>query len=225
MSISRRGFENALSLTQSKISIEDRLVTVTKVQQLHPSRKTLHRLTLEPLKDFPQTIIAKQQKKGWEEFFEAEIQAYTTLRELQGEVIPHYYGRGLLNEVPALFISDIAGITLHDLACSNETSIQEICLEKQLQISFQALSKYGAVHWDVKLDNFLFCHSKDCGSGKMMIIDLESVTFSNEAWEIALNSGNVFSLMSDFKTVRNPNRPSSPVDWSNVGTLRTDCIA
>lgn len=188
-----------------------------EVEQLDPSRKTLHRLTLEPIIDFPRTIIVKQQKEGWEKEFQSEIQTYEKLKLLQGKVIPQYFGQRLFNEAPALFLSEVPGTTLHDIAHDNEWNIEQTLLESQLKKSLMALSEQGAVFWDAKLDNFMFCYHEGCEDGKVMIVDLEDVKFSDKTWEIALNLGSVSSLMSDFRDIRDPNRSSSPVDWSVVG--------
>lgn len=106
-----------------KIDLGGHLVTVIEVKQLDPYRKTLHRLTLEPSLDFPQSIIVKQQKDEWEDKFQPEIHAYKALSGLQGTVIPKLFCESFFKNTPALFLSDIAGTTLHNLARNDKYNI------------------------------------------------------------------------------------------------------
>lgn len=83
--------------------------------------------------------------------------------------------------------------------------------------------EHGAEHWDQKLGNFLFCDN-----GKVIVVDLEEVRFPDKCgpWEDSVNLGGVLHLMSDFRSIREPNRPSSPISFrmtrpDNGGTLGT----
>ncbi|KAJ6086075.1 hypothetical protein N7486_010356 [Penicillium sp. IBT 16267x] len=90
-------------------------VTVEYAKQLHPRRKTVHRLGLKSgsfrstIPPSVKTVIVKQRKDGWEKEFELEEQAYQKLGKLQGITIPELYGLGSFNGHPALILSDIAG--------------------------------------------------------------------------------------------------------------------
>ena len=147
----------------------------TKVEQLDPGRETLYRLELN-LDSFRHTIpatatvIVKQQKDEWEEEFRSEIKAYDKFKELQGTVIPHFFGHGSFNRLPALILSEVAGTTLYDLARDKECKVQDETLESQLEEVFAVLSGYGAVYWDQKLDNFLLSDND-----MVMVVDLEQV--------------------------------------------------
>lgn len=70
-----------------------------KAEQLDPNH-TLYRVEIEPVDDLPPTIIVKQQKEGWSEEFQQEIQAYA---------IPQFLGQGDFDGVPALILSEIVG--------------------------------------------------------------------------------------------------------------------
>ena len=135
-------------------------IMATKVEQLDPGRETLYRLELN-LDSFRHTIpatatvIVKQQKDEWEEEFRSEIKAYDRLKELQGRVIPHFFGHGSFDGIPALILSEVTGTNLYDLARDKECKVQEETLESQLDAVFNALSEYGPVYWDQKLDKFL----------------------------------------------------------------------
>lgn len=193
---------------------------------MDPCRKTLYRLELEQ-GSFRHTIpvavtrvIVKQQKDEWEEEFWGEKKAYDRLKELQGTVIPQIFGQGFFNGLPALIHSEVVGTTLYDLARSSKCKVQEEALKTQLEEVFKALSEYGAVYWDQKLDNFLFCDNGDCENSKMMIVDLEQVQFPEKIrpWEISVNRRGAISLMRDFRDIRHPNRESSPVRFRMTGS-------
>lgn len=110
------------------------------------------------------------QKDEWEEEFRSEIKAYDKFKELQGTVIPHFFGHGSFNRLPALILSEVAGTTLYDLARDKECKVQDETLESQLKEVFAVLSGYGAVYWDQKLDNFLLSDND-----MVMVVDLEQV--------------------------------------------------
>lgn len=174
----------------------------------------VYRLELgEPRFGLPETVIVKQQKHGREAEFCNEITAYKRLRKLQGTVIPTLFGRGSVNGLPALILSEVEGITLRDLAKVVEPSFQEKTLETPLEKTFQDLHKYGAEHCDLNLGNFMFCNNR-----QVVVIDLEEVEFPDrqQAWERSVNLGCVSYLMSRFRDVRYPRRASSPdVYWSS----------
>ena len=70
-------------------------------------------------------------------------------------MIPHFFGHGSFEELPALIQSEVVGTTLYDLARDKKCKVQEEALESQLEEVFNALSEYGPVYWDQKLDKFL----------------------------------------------------------------------
>lgn len=170
--------------------LDDQPITAAKIEQLDPGRETLWRLELDPsslqhtIPATTITVIIKQQKDEWEEEFRCEIQTYDRLKELQATVIPRLFGHGSFDGLPALIQSELIGTTLYDLARDNKCKVQEEVLETQLEEVFNALSEYGAVYWDQKLDNFLLCDN-----GKVMVVDLEQVRFPEalRRWESNVN--------------------------------------
>lgn len=84
-------------------------------------------------------------------------------------------------------------------------------MRRQLKEALSALYQYGAEYSDLRPDNFLVCDDE-----KVVIVDLEGVTFPEEPEEPSAsegcdNLGDVGYLMSKFRDIRDPNRPSSPV--------------
>ncbi|KAJ6126219.1 hypothetical protein N7471_010712 [Penicillium samsonianum] len=201
--------------------LNDLLIDVTEVEPLDPQRPVF-RLTLSsPLPlvdptaeiDAPSTVIVKQQKINSEDEFKQEIQAYEKLKELQGTVIPIFYGQGSFNGLDAFVISEVKGVTLHDLARAN-FGVQEDALKMHLEKALGAFDKHKALYWDAKPDNFLFCAKQS----KVMIVDLEQVEFPCPLQPWHRNSGSVDNLMSKFRDGRNPNRPLSPAGvWDQPG--------
>ncbi|PYH96872.1 hypothetical protein BO71DRAFT_407389 [Aspergillus ellipticus CBS 707.79] len=192
-------------------------ITATEAELLDQQR-TVYRLKIAPDSDrheLPTTatsVIIKQQKDDWEDEFEDEEKAYRRLEKLQGDVIPYFYGRGYFNGRPALILSDIDGISLKDLALSNnETS--EKSLKDHLEEVFTKLSKHGAIYRDQKLDNFLFCYDKECGKSKVRVVDLEQVEFPQDirTWHRQINQEGARSLIEEFRFRRNPGRKSPPL--------------
>jgi serine/threonine protein kinase len=176
---------------------------------LDPIRDNVYRCKLdEPCAGLPLSLVVKKQKTGWQEQFNMEIEAYGTLQELQGTVIPRFYGQCTVNGVPALLLSDIGGRTLETLAQNDDVPVKS--LKTLLARALSALSTHGAIYSDPRLDNFLLCDDK------IMIVDLEGVKFLPQPWEVDVNSGNVGYLMSRFKYLRNPKRAPSPINFSFV---------
>lgn len=198
--------------------LEGQLITAKNTKQLDPRRIYVHRLELESssfrhnIPSSVKTVLVKQQKDGWEDEFWLEKEVYERLNENQGIMILRLSGQGTFHGIPCLILSDIAGITLHDLA-HNRTEFQEITfqlLENRLTESLRNLYEYGAENWDQKLDNFLFC---DYNDNKVMIVDLEEVSFPDQIgdWETNVNLGGVGGLIDDIKGIRDQNYKPSPV--------------
>ncbi|PWY94005.1 hypothetical protein BO94DRAFT_543271 [Aspergillus sclerotioniger CBS 115572] len=192
--------------------------------ELLDQRRTVYRVKLKPdsyrhiIPETATSVIVKQQKDGWEEEFEDEETAYNKLKVLQGKVIPYFYGRGDFDGLPALILSDIDGIPLDDLALSNY-DISESSLKAYLEEVLSQFLKHGALYRDQKLNNFLFCDSTDCGSGKVMAVDLEQVEFPDRfrPWHYSVSQQGARSLMEDFRYKRSPGRESSPLELCMSG--------
>lgn len=191
--------------------LNDLAINVTEAERLDPGR-TVFRLTLSsPICYLPSTVIVKQQKIGWEDEFQQEIRAYKKLENLQGTIIPIFFGHGFFNGLDALVISEVKGVTLHDLARGN-FDVQQEALEMHLEKALGAFDRHKALYWDAKPDNFLFCTDTIPEKSKIMVVDLEQVEFprDHQPWYHTINSGSVGNLMSKFKDGKSPNRPLSP---------------
>lgn len=195
-------------------------ITARTLKTLDQRRQTVHRLETEPsschnaLLANVNSVIVKQQKDGWIAEFQHEKEAYKRLENLQGTIIPRLFGEGSLNGIPALILSEVSGSTLYELA-RNNAKVSEDILQGQLQLAFSVLQKHGVEYGDLRPENFLLCDN-----GKIVILDLEDVSFPRETGEaLSLDSGYLGDagyVMSKFRDIRNPNRPSSPVPFLQV---------
>lgn len=131
------------------------------------------------------------------------------MKDVQGRLIPQLYGQGSFDGIPALILSDVPGITLHHLALQKK-DIEDQVVEDALREAFKELHGCGGQHWDQKLDNFLFCQND-----KVVIIDLEDVKFpeKREPWESSLMLATANSLFREFRDLRYPDRPKTPIKW------------
>lgn len=138
------------------------------------------------------------------------------MKELQGNLIPFFFGQGYYDGLPALVLSEIRGITLYELARS-KNDFPRAALETSLEDAFRRFSEYGALYRDQRLDNFILCDhgSQKC---KVMVLDLEQVDFPDHLrpWEKLINSDGAMSLMQDFEDLRYPDREPSPVRFWQV---------
>ncbi|KAK0655244.1 hypothetical protein B0T16DRAFT_314567 [Cercophora newfieldiana] len=119
----------------------------------------------------PSRLILKKQKKNWEEEFEAEKAAYAKLHLLQGTVVPRLFGELQYDNTPALLMSDIGGVCL----AAPEGGMLELDEFRRLvRQALTALSRFGVLQDDTKLDNF---HLTD---GRVMVVDLEMTSNENQ---------------------------------------------
>ncbi|RAK85638.1 hypothetical protein BO79DRAFT_220561 [Aspergillus costaricaensis CBS 115574] len=207
------------------IQLDSHEIKASEVEHLDP-RRTVYRFHLEPdpscyrhiIPEPATSIIIKQRKEDWEEEFEDEKTAYTKLKDLQGQVIPYFYGQGYYNGLPALLLSDIPGITLDDLARSNE-EVPEKLIKSYLEDVFDKLSKYKAFYCDQKLDNFILCGDWEHGCDKVMAVDLEQVEIPDQVrpWHWSVNQEGARSLMEEFRYRRNPRSESTPLKIWKIG--------
>lgn len=139
------------------------------------------------------------------------MRAYGRLENLQGGVITKLLGEGFFNGRPAIILSEVVGTPLHRLARDNTVEVDEKALQSGLVEALRALFSSDAKYWDQRLDNFLFCEDKERGQGKVMIVDLEQVTFpdqsfswedSTRTWEESMNFGTAYSLTRTFCKTR-----------------------
>ncbi|ESZ96260.1 hypothetical protein SBOR_3315 [Sclerotinia borealis F-4128] len=144
----------------------------------------------------PSTVILKKRKPDWDEEFETEKRMYRHLAPLQGTVIPHYYGEAVYDGSPALVLSDIGGEILEDdsiIKCRHDhNSLPQSgddddldILEAKLKEAFKMLTTYGVIHEDTQLHNIFVVDDR------VMVIDLEQASVSDNIWDSNFNSGSV----------------------------------
>ena len=94
-------------------------------------RDRVFRVEIEPIVGLPRFIIVKQQKAkgGGAKDFECEKEAYSRLQELQGRVIPQYFGDGPFYGILAMFLLEIIGSTLYNVARNKNLGIDTSNLE------------------------------------------------------------------------------------------------
>lgn len=205
----------------STVYLDGLPIAARTLKTLDQRRQTVHRLETEPsschnsLPANVDSVIVKQQKDGWIAQFQREKEAYKRLGNLQGTIIPRLFGEGSLNGIPALILSEVSGSTLYELA-RNKTEVSEDTLQSQLQEVFSVLQNHGVEYGDLRPENFLLCDN-----GKIVILDLEDVSFPRETGEAPPLEdsgylGDAGYVMSKFRDIRNPNRPSSPVSFLQV---------
>ncbi|KAJ5139304.1 uncharacterized protein N7515_004152 [Penicillium bovifimosum] len=191
------------------LKLGDQAITVTDVKWLDQNR-TVYRLEIEPVNDLPPAVVVKQQKEGWSNEFEKE-EAYGRLKDLQGDMIPQCFGLGYFDGIRALVFSEVVGTTLLDLARSKKP-VDEENMKDKLTAVFKSLSTRGAIYWDQKLDNFMYCDNGGSDASKVMVLDFEQVEFptSFPPWKLGVNNEGARTLMEDFRDIRDRYHGTSP---------------
>lgn len=180
-------------------------IVARKMVRQHPCRGVF-RVELEPgsfRHNIPQevdTIILKCQKDDWEDEFKNERDAYERLEDLQGHILPTLYGQGTFDGRPALVLSHEAGPTLNEFAADIHNELNFETIEILLDDVFKTFTKYGAVYWDQKVDNFLLNPQE----GRVIALDLEDVKFPGnfEQIDYSVNKGGARSLLDGMEATR-----------------------
>ncbi|KAJ4307646.1 hypothetical protein N0V84_012590 [Fusarium piperis] len=123
----------------------------------------------------PTNIILKTERQGKEEehgdpdeLMDTEIRAYNQLKPVQGIVVPVYYGEVRCNGFRSIIIQDVGGASLREPA-GILLEFEE--LARMLEECYLVLIRFGVRLEDTQLGNFILV------DGKVMVIDLEMVTF------------------------------------------------
>ncbi|KAI1287151.1 hypothetical protein F5Y03DRAFT_380579 [Xylaria venustula] len=142
-------------------------------------RTALQRLIPEWL--LPPVILLKEMDPTRPDDFHNEVSTYKRLRGLQGYYVPRCFGTAISdNAIPALVLDYVDGTPLHQLDL--ETLVSPVVLQAYhqhttlptvqsddipnphlalaLKNMFDALSKYGVVHGDGKLHNFIWTNDR-----------------------------------------------------------------
>ena len=210
-------------MQEQTLKLGDQTITVTDVKRLDQNRP-VYRLEIEPVNNLLSTVIIKQQKEGWSDEFEKEASSYGRLKDLQGDKIPVFFGQGYFDGIRALVFSEVVGTTLLDLARSKKP-IDEKTMKDKLIGVFQSLSARGAIYWDQKLDNFMYCDNGAPDASKVMVVDFEQVEFPTlfRPWKLGVNNEGARALMDDFRDTRDRYHETSPVrPWEHEPDSRDE---
>lgn len=108
----------------------------------------------------------KNYRPDWDNSFANEKDTYKRLKPLQVRIMPHFVGSAEFDKVPSIVLSRLEGTPL---CKQGPAALPAEDLEPQLEVILRAFTKFGVVHDDPKLDNFLLV------KGRVMVVDLESV--------------------------------------------------
>lgn len=122
--------------------------------------------TLFPEWSLPSRLVLKICKVDWDEEFKAEKATYKDLKDLQGVLIPKYYGELSHNGTRACLLSDIGGACMATPAGAVLTMAD---FKDMMTGTLTALVEFGMLPDDTKLDNFHLV------GDKVMAVDLEMV--------------------------------------------------
>ncbi|KZN88177.1 hypothetical protein EN45_067480 [Penicillium chrysogenum] len=131
---------------------------------------------------------------------------------------------GYFDGIRALVFSEVVGTTLLDLARSKKP-IDEKTMKDKLIGVFQSLSARGAIYWDQKLDNFMYCDNGAPDASKVMVVDFEQVEFPTlfRPWKLGVNNEGARALMDDFRDTRDRYYETSPVrPWEHEPDSRDE---
>ena len=141
---------------------------------------------LRPTCLLPAVVVFKKEKEGWAREFEEESERYRKRVDMQGHLLPIYYGIGLDHEKRGIFLS-YCGVNLEE-----QLEIDEDHLRDMLHDTLSEMKKCGLFHDDLKLSNVLY-------DGKQLrIIDLE-YTEHPDAWDVEENTKNLLYFYRDLK--------------------------
>ncbi|KAK3371894.1 hypothetical protein B0H63DRAFT_513445 [Podospora didyma] len=121
----------------------------------------------------PTDIILKQQKMIGEkeiakELFDTEVRAYERLKDIQGAVVPIYYGQVRYDGRKALILQDVGGVSLAEPVCAT-LEVEEF--SRLLQECYRALHAFAVHQSDAQCGNFHLI------GGRLMALDLEMADF------------------------------------------------
>lgn len=116
----------------------------------------------------PPTIILKRCKPGWGDEFNRELDNYSRMRSLQGEIIPWCYGevkccQGRSRPRKAILLSDVGDKTL------SHSNLTEQDVRDGLTHIYRSLAEFDLIQEDSKVHNFHLFRRK------IVAIDLEQV--------------------------------------------------
>ena len=129
------------------------------------AQDTVKRLWPGPF--LPECVILKTKKPepGWEEEWANERRMYDKLKDLQGSVIPVFYGDAEFNGKPALLLSYVAGPPLFEVS-----HLEVADVRRKLEEAFLPLEQRGVYQDDPKMGNLILADGD-----RLVNVDLEHV--------------------------------------------------
>ncbi|KAL1842748.1 hypothetical protein VTK73DRAFT_3048 [Phialemonium thermophilum] len=114
----------------------------------------------------PATVVLKKWKRDWDDEFDEERDAYDTLKPLQGDLIPVFYGKTRCEGTRALVLSDADGVA----ACrQGMPPLPPEEFRRRVETVYRKLGALGFSFHDANLGHILL--TRDGGA---MLVDLES---------------------------------------------------
>ena len=152
-----------------------------------------------PILFLPQRFILKKIKKNFEDKFENEKAIYARLKDLQGDLIPKFYGEVEFEGSRALVISYVDGQILSDITDLTLEQVQRLAKN-----AFSPLQQRGVVPDDMKLDNFILV------GDRLVLIDLEDVDEPYDPQELEETTLDaVLMLLQYYKSIQRDGK----LDW------------
>ncbi|KAL8306253.1 hypothetical protein RB600_008907 [Gaeumannomyces tritici] len=113
----------------------------------------------------PPRIVLKKLKHDWDEEFHNEIYMYRRLEELQGRVIPVFYGQGECEGTRCLLLSEVDGVPAHR---QKAPPLELDEYKRRVGAALDQLHRFGVSTGDMKLANSILTPD-----GTLVFVDLE----------------------------------------------------
>nr|UUW39084.1 hypothetical protein [Epichloe sp. LpTG-3]UUW39102.1 hypothetical protein [Epichloe sp. LpTG-3] len=174
-----REHPNVLLLQVNPSAIEKLIQIATS---LLPSALRMWLRASFPEWSLPSCLVLKKCKVGWDEEFEAEKATYKHLEQLQGILIPEYYGEVRHGGTRACLLSDIGGACMATPAGAMLAMTE---FRDMITATLTTLAEFGVLPDDTKLDNFHLV------GDKVMAVDLETVSKVTSKEDVAAEVASV----------------------------------
>ncbi|KAL8369800.1 hypothetical protein RB595_000237 [Gaeumannomyces hyphopodioides] len=113
----------------------------------------------------PTRIVLKKLKSGWDEEFDNEVANYRRLKELQGRVVPIFYGEGKCEGTRCLLLSEVDGVRA-DQQKKPPIALNEY--KRRVEAALRELHRFDVSPTDEKLANTILTPD-----GGLVFVDLE----------------------------------------------------
>ncbi|EJD40536.1 hypothetical protein AURDEDRAFT_90941 [Auricularia subglabra TFB-10046 SS5] len=113
-------------------------------------------------------------------FYAQEVAAYDVLSELQGDLIPRFYGTVAYRDIPGILLEYVPGPTLREIVATwtartprlPDAELARVC-EAAVSVMGRIAWRYEIINLDVRIDNFICCaDGGSMGRSPVVLIDL-----------------------------------------------------